>query len=61
MSVPISSGASIGKKGSGSYSWTIPASLTAEGGCTIRVTSVSNLSCSGESANTFTITNQAGR
>lgn len=59
LSIPISSGASTGKNGTGSYSWKVPASLTAEDGCRIRVTSVSNLSCSGESANTFTITNPA--
>jgi hypothetical protein len=51
----IKSGASIGSNGTGSYSWTIPSSLTAESGCAIRVTSVSNPSCSGESAQVFSI------
>jgi hypothetical protein len=55
-SIPIKSGVSIGSRGTGSYSWTVPVSLPPESGCTVRVTSVSDPSCFGESPGAFTIT-----
>ena len=56
LSIPIASGVSIGSNGTGSYSWTIPASWPPESGCTIRVSCMSAPSCFGESPGAFTIT-----